>query len=184
MNVTRNEKHVVEDLATKSSLQQVNNRGKLKVAVDNSARASTDFARDRETDEEVPYSYKGPKNTTGIYKNSLVLKELTDFIEEEEPNTHDKVNETMDAGTQTIVHEEPVVASADKEMTQALDYKRVGVAPNTQAVTPRNRIQNFSTKRNSVEGQTGLLKDDSLDRLDIEAQSLNPYLDHDGNHGD
>lgn len=111
-------------------MQQVNNRGKLKQAVDNSARASTDFARDRETDEEVPYSYKGPKNTTGIYKNSLVLKELTGFIEEE-PNTIDKVNETMDAGTQTIVHEEPALTSADDDKAQTLDYKKVGVAPMT-----------------------------------------------------
>lgn len=95
-------------------------------------------------------------------------------MEEEEPNTHDKVNETMDAGTQTIVHEDLPMRRTDDEMGGALDYKKVG-GTMTQAITPRNRVNNFSTKRNSVEGEPGLIKDSSLDRLDVEAMSLNPY---------
>ncbi len=44
--------------------------------------------------EDQPYVYRGPKNKTGIYKNSLILKDLTGYVEEPEA-----VNETIDAGT-------------------------------------------------------------------------------------
>lgn len=30
-------------------------------------------------DEEDEYVYRGPKNNTGIFKNSLILKELTGY---------------------------------------------------------------------------------------------------------
>ena len=33
-------------------------------------------------DEEEEYVYRGPKNTTGIFKNSLILKDLTGFVED------------------------------------------------------------------------------------------------------
>ena len=53
--------------------------------------------------DEEEYVYRGPKNKTGLFKNSLILKDLTGYVEEPE---EDK-NVTMDAGTQTIVHDEP-----------------------------------------------------------------------------
>ena len=57
--------------------------------------------------EDNSYVYRGPKNKTGIYKNSLILKDLTGYVEGED-NTG-AVNETIDAGTQTIVAEEPKI---------------------------------------------------------------------------
>ena len=32
-------------------------------------------------EEEDEYVYRGPKNTTGIFKNSMILKDLTGFVE-------------------------------------------------------------------------------------------------------
>ena len=51
--------------------------------------------------------YRGPKNNTGIFKNSLILKDLTGFVDEPATNSREVANETMDAGTPTIIHEEP-----------------------------------------------------------------------------
>jgi len=42
------------------------------------------------------YVYRGPKNRTGIFKNSLVLKDLTGYVEEPE-NLNQSI--TIDAGT-------------------------------------------------------------------------------------
>lgn len=54
-------------------------------------------AQDEDEDE---YVYRGPKNTTGIFKNSLILKDLTGYVDEpEQDNSRQKLNETMDAGT-------------------------------------------------------------------------------------
>lgn len=50
-------------------------------------------------EEEEEYVYRGPKNTTGIFKNSLILKDLTGFVEDPEYDSRQKVNETIDAGT-------------------------------------------------------------------------------------
>jgi len=67
--------------------------------------------------DEDEYVYRGPKNNTGIFKNSLILKDLTGFVEE--PDTNDSrnikaVNETLDAGTQTMVIEEQPKAEFDE----------------------------------------------------------------------
>ncbi len=54
--------------------------------------------------EDGPYVYRGPMNKTGIHKNSLLLKDLTGYVEE--PEGAAAINETIDAGTQTIVADE------------------------------------------------------------------------------
>ena len=52
-------------------------------------------------EEEEEYVYRGPKNTTGIFKNSLILKDLTGFVDDPDYDSRQKsaVNETIDAGT-------------------------------------------------------------------------------------
>ncbi len=56
--------------------------------------------------DDGAYVYRGPMNKTGIHKNSLLLKDLTGYVEEPDAAA---VNETIDAGTQTIVAEEPKI---------------------------------------------------------------------------
>ena len=88
------------------------NRNKLRSAAENinyqSARASTemvDLKHENTDDGEEPYVYKGYKNKTGIYKNSLILKDLTGYVEQPIAERND-VNDTIDAGTQTLIIEE------------------------------------------------------------------------------
>ena len=63
-------------------------------------------------EDEDDYVYRGPKNNTGIFKNSLILKDLTGYQDEPETNTK-AVNETIEMGTQTI--EPPKVQDAETE---------------------------------------------------------------------
>ena len=46
---------------------------------------------------EEEYVYRGPKNTTGIFKNSLILKDLTGYVEEDPKQK--AAFDTIDAGT-------------------------------------------------------------------------------------
>ena len=65
---------------------------------------------DTKAAENDEYVYRGPKNNTGIFKNSLVLQDLTGFVTEPEKHPGDKtVHETFEAGTQTIVYEDSKV---------------------------------------------------------------------------
>ena len=66
---------------------------------------------DTKAAENEEYIYRGPKNTTGIFKNSLVLSDLTGFVHEPDkhPGADKVVHETFDAGTQTIVYEDSKV---------------------------------------------------------------------------
>ena len=49
------------------------------------------------------YVYRGPKNKTGIFKNSMILKDLTGYVDKPDEK------ETINAGTQTLVPEEPKI---------------------------------------------------------------------------
>ncbi len=121
---------------------------------------------DLEGEVQDQYIYKGPKNNTGIFKNSLILKDLTGYVDEPE-HTREIVNETMDAGTQTIIHEEPKIVEDDMKLN--FDAKKA-LGTNTHVVTPRDKRHeglNFSTKRHSMEIEPeALARDSSYERLD------------------
>ena len=110
------------------------------------------------------YVYRGPKNKTGIFKNSMILKDLTGYVDKPD------VNETLDAGTQTLVHEEP---KADDQSTDRLfnsaklggaKAKTANNGTPTKGRSRKAKIVDRSTKRNSVEG--GGKSNSSLDRLE------------------
>lgn len=119
------------------------------------------------------YVYRGPKNRTGIFKNSLVLKDLTGYVEEPE-----QLNQsiTLDAGTQTVLHEEePTIKESSKTGDLAVSNIKVS---RTQEVTPKKKSKRnvkHGIRQNSDEGSNihnSLGRDSELDRLDREAQSM------------
>jgi len=74
----------------------------------------------------------------------------------------------LDAGTQTIVHDEPHGDSEGLDTNRLLDYNKPERNAQTYVGTPRD-----STKRNSIVGDPSkMAKDTSLERLDQEAMSL------------
>ena len=81
-------------------------------AVDMSNKSEMENLKTNIVEDEDDYVYRGPKNNTGIFKNSLILKDLTGYQDEPETNTK-AVNETIEMGTQTI--EPPKVQDAETE---------------------------------------------------------------------
>lgn len=79
--------------------KKVNQQGKTNNVVVKAAAAEIVDTKAQESDE---YVYRGPKNRSGIFKNSMLLKDLTGFVEPAQP-----AKETIDTGCQTIVFEEP-----------------------------------------------------------------------------
>ena len=45
----------------------------------NNDKSEMENLKTKAVDEEDEYVYRGPKNNTGIFKNSLILKELTGY---------------------------------------------------------------------------------------------------------
>ena len=83
-----NEKNATLDSNSKTRVSQQN---KAKVA--DAIRQSTEANNvnnvsnlDTKAAENDEYVYRGPKNTTGIFKNSLILSDLTGFVHE--PDKH------------------------------------------------------------------------------------------------
>lgn len=48
-------------------------------------------------EEREDYVYRGPKNKTGIFKNSLILKDLTDYQEMPDPINDTAADKAMNA---------------------------------------------------------------------------------------
>ena len=122
VNVTNNvETNITNNNTNEKSATVSNGTSKPRVAqqlkakvADAMARQSTEANNNLDTKagaENEEYIYRGPKNTTGIFKNSLVLSDLTGFIHEPDkhPGADKVVHETFDAGTQTIVYEDSKV---------------------------------------------------------------------------
>ena len=113
-NITKtNEKSATVTSNSASKPTRVTQQLKAKVA-DAMVRQSTEANNNQNLDTRAPekdeYVYRGPKNNTGIFKNSLVLQDLTGFVAEPEKHPGDKVvHETFDAGTQTIIYEDSKV---------------------------------------------------------------------------
>ena len=88
-----------------------------------STEANNNQNLDTRPAENDDYVYRGPKNTTGIFKNSLVLSDLTGFIAEPEKHPGDKVvHETFEAGTQTIVYEDSKVLDQAGHTERLAEY--------------------------------------------------------------
>lgn len=82
-NVTTNIQSTVIDNSSKAS--SLKNRSKLRDATENANNQSEmENLKTKAVDEEDEYVYRGPKNNTGIFKNSLILKDLTGYVDEPE----------------------------------------------------------------------------------------------------
>lgn len=173
-NVTTNIKSsvVVED----SSAASNKNRSKLRAAaVDMSNKSEMENLKTNIVEDEDEYVYRGPKNNTGIFKNSLILKDLTGYQDEPETNTK-AVNETIEMGTQTIEPQKVQDDETGEDTNRLLSYNQPARATKTYVGTPtgnQNRtIHVSSSQKNSIEGEGDPMRDDSLERLDKDAMSL------------
>jgi len=188
-NITNNYTEMIQKSGKKATgSADFNSKNVLK----GSGREATQGGDGRETeqkeDENDDYVYRGPKNRTGIFKNSLILKDLTGYQDMPEPAS---LSITMDAGTQTILHEEePKIYDNRKGDVDILNYnaeKAIGTythvgTPNKKSLnhlypsTNRNSVEVLDKKKNGIKTDQ-LIGDSSLDRLDREAMSMQPEED-------
>ena len=171
-NVTSNvQSTVIVDKNSQKQAATAKNRGKLRNVVDNmNNQSEVENLKTKVNEEEEEYVYRGPKNTTGIFKNSLILKDLTGYLPEPDNDSRKMkdVNETIDAGTQTIVHDiGPLQESgAIDDSKHLLIYDKNDRNVKTYAGTPeRNDMHKRSTMRNSIDEGAGR-DNNSVERLE------------------
>ena len=168
-NITNTNEKQKSATVTSASKPSVADKLKGKVAdamVRQSTEANNNQNLDTKAAENEEYVYRGPKNNTGIFKNSLVLQDLTGFVAEPEKHPGDKTaHETFEAGTQTIIYEDSKVLDVVGQTERLAEYDtEMELNDKSRADSAIDLAKREAERKNSAERE-------ALERENAEAEA-------------